>query len=105
MGWQDEAAEIREGALAMLNRHGEWLAPAAHAQSPVRMRKATVGDLQMMLHMREHPAPTDAKPYRLQIWSKGRQVAHMEWSTDGGPLDCRTFASGEWRQDLAAFRR
>jgi hypothetical protein len=45
-----------------------------------------------------------AKDFRLQIWWKGRQVAHMEWGVDGGLPDCRSFTKGEWRDDLAALQ-
>lgn len=108
MDWQEEAGAVRTGALAILRKHGEWIAPSAFAQNPVQIHKATVGDFQVTLSLPKEDAASinteAAKSYRLQIWWKGKQVAHMEWRADDSSIACRTFAKGEWRDDLAALR-
>ena len=106
MDWQDEASAVRTGALAILRKHGEWVAPSAFAQNPVQIQKATVGDFQVVLHLPVEtaaPAPA-AQSYRLQIWWKAKPVAHLEWRADDATLACRTFAKGEWRDELMDLR-
>jgi hypothetical protein len=105
MGWQDEAREVRDGALVMLASYGEWIAAPTVEATTVKTRKATVEDFQLVHRMPEDGAKrqgTDAKPYLLQVFWKGRQVAHMEWSDNDGPLECRAFTKGEWRDDMVA---
>jgi len=110
MGWQDEARAVRDEVLMLLRDHGEWVAPPMFGQLPVRTKKATIGEFHLTYRVPSDDAPktvtvgmtaaVEMKLYALQVWHKGKQVAHLEWNDDKGPIDCRAFARGGWRYEL-----
>ena len=107
MAWQDDVRIIRDKALDILRDYGEWVAPPTYGPAPSRFRKADVGEFHLV-----HRVPNDVaapkpelRPYGLQIWFRGRQVAHLEWEDPAGPLDSRSFARGEWREEFGASAR
>ena len=105
MGWQEEALAVRDGAMAILKKRGEWVAPPAFGPQTARVQKAAMEEFRIELYVDdEKSGPAPENPYRLQIWWQGQQVAHMEWTAERAPVDCRVFKRGEWRDDLAAIR-
>lgn len=105
MGWQEEALAVRDGAMAILKRCGEWVAPPALGPQTARVQKAALEEFRLELYVAdEKSGPAPNNPYRLQIWWQGQQVAHMEWTAERALVDCRVFKRGEWRDDLAAIR-
>lgn len=105
MGWQEEAAAVRDAAMGLLRGRGEWVAPPTFGQVTIRVQKVTAGEFRMELYaFDEKSGPSPEKPYRLQIWWQGQQVAHLEWTAERGPVNCRAFKRGEWRDELMVLR-
>jgi len=105
MGWQEEALAVRDGAMAILKKRGEWVAPPTFGPATARVQKAALEEFRIELYVtNEKAGPAPENPYRLQIWWQGQQVAHMEWTAERALVDCRVFKRGEWRDDLAAIR-
>jgi hypothetical protein len=114
-GESERVAELRDAALRVLERHGQWK-PCGSRN--LHMMTADVSNL-LILHrtpFQKLLTPSErmkfmaavlgqaprALPYGLDIWH-GKKVFGIDWD-DGREVEVRSFRRGEWEQRLLAVR-
>jgi hypothetical protein len=88
----NEARELRDIALALLDRHGSNVVLVDRSRK-IKTRQLEVGDLRIM----------QSAPMGEQILDvyHGRKVFSVNWN-DVGTIDVVAFKPGDWRQLLRA---
>ena len=85
-------------------------------RTPLRVTRADLGELLMILNtpFTPRPAPSDAEryflaqtgrrpmlPYALDIWHQRRKVYAVSWNDGDTDLEVMTFLDGEWSSLLS----